>query len=149
MNLNEKSKFHLPNRKCVCVQYIESIKKLKSIDFQPLRTVHLSFVPDEEIGGVDGMNVMLQSDWFSSLNIGLALDEGLASEEDEFAVFYGERLPWWIHVTATGNTGHASRFIEGTAVEQILGIAQKALAFRSEQRDLLHGAGHHAGGRTK
>jgi aminoacylase len=54
-------------------------------------------------------------------------------------VFYGERLPWWIKVTAVGNTGHASRFIESTAVEQILGVAQRALEFRTEQRKILHG----------
>ena len=35
-----------------------------------------------EIGGVPG--------------IGLALDEGLASETDVYSVFYGERLPWWV-----------------------------------------------------
>lgn len=132
-------------RKCVCIEYIAAIKKLKSQNFQPHRTVLLSYVPDEEIGGAEGMNVMLESEWFRSLKIGLALDEGLASEGDDFSVFYGERLPWWIHVTANGNTGHASRFIEGTAVEQVLCVCQKALKFRKEQKDILHGVGTHAG----
>ena len=36
--------------KCVCVQYIAAIKKLISCGFKPIRTVHLTFVPDEEIG---------------------------------------------------------------------------------------------------
>ena len=48
-------------------------------------------------------------------------------------------------MTANGNTGHGSRFIEGTAVEMILGVANKALTFRQEQKDILHGTGHHAG----
>jgi aminoacylase len=107
--------------KCVCVQYIAAIKHLKSSGFQPGRTVHLTFVPDEEIGGVDGMVLLLGTPWFLSLNVGLALDEGLASTDESYNVFYGERLPWWVKVTAKGNTGHGSRFIDGTAVEQVIG----------------------------
>jgi aminoacylase len=107
--------------KCVCVQYLAAIKHLMSAGFQPQRSVHLTFVPDEEIGGVDGMVLLLSTPWFSSLDIGLALDEGLASEDDSYSVFYGERLPWWVKVSAKGNTGHGSRFIEGTAVEQLIG----------------------------
>ena len=39
------------------------------------------------------MLVMLSSEWFQSINIGIALDEGLASEGEEFSLFYGERIP--------------------------------------------------------
>ncbi|CAN0564559.1 unnamed protein product, partial [Ectocarpus sp. 12 AP-2014] len=35
--------------KCVCVQYLVAIARLRRSGFQPTRTVHLSFVPDEEI----------------------------------------------------------------------------------------------------
>ena len=125
--------------KCVCTQYLVALRHLKAHGFQPLRTVHVSYVPDEEVGGGDGMGRLLASDWYHGVKIDLALDEGLASEEDEWAVFYGERLPWWVKVTADGNTGHGSRFIEGTAVEQIMGVTQRALAFRQEQKELLHG----------
>ena len=45
-----------------------------------------------------------------------------------------------MQVSAHGNTGHASRFIEATAVEQLLKFAQRALAFREEQRVILHGS---------
>jgi aminoacylase len=131
--------------KCVCVQYVIALKKLKELGFQPKRTMHLSFVPDEEIGGADGMNILMQTTWYSNINIGIALDEGLASENNDYSVFYGERLPWWVRVKSVGNTGHASRFIEGTAVEQIIGVANKALAFREDQKDLLHGKGKHYG----
>jgi aminoacylase len=128
--------------KCVCAQYLIALKKLKESGFQPLRTIHISYVPDEEIGGSGGMGVLLSSDWYSEVQIDLALDEGLASEDDNYAVFYGERLPWWVRITAEGSTGHGSRFIEGTAVEQIMGVTQKALAFRSQQKDILHGVNH-------
>ena len=35
---------------------------------------------------------------FNSLNIGLALDEGLANETNRFTVFNGERGIWWLKV---------------------------------------------------
>eukprot|EP01041_Mallomonas_annulata_P003634 gene3634-7242_t len=131
--------------KCVCIQYLTAISKLKASNYKPLRTIHLSYVPDEEVSGIEGMQLLLTSEWYRTINIGLALDEGLANENNAFSVFYGERLPWWVQVKANGNTGHGSRFIEGTAVELILGIANKALAFRQEQKDILFGAGKHAG----
>lgn len=31
---------------------------------------------------------------FNNLNIGFALDEGLANPDDQFALFYGERTIW-------------------------------------------------------
>ena len=35
--------------KCVCVQYLLAIERLKKKNFVPQRTVHLSFVPDEDL----------------------------------------------------------------------------------------------------
>lgn len=133
--------------KCVCIQYIEAIRKVHSIDptFRPQRTIHLTFVPDEEVGG-GGMLAFLSSKLYKSMpGVALALDEGLASTDDTYSIFYGERLPWWVDVTATGKTGHGSRFIDNTAVEQIVGVSNRALAFRKEQRDLLHGNGSGSG----
>ncbi|KAL3771087.1 hypothetical protein ACHAWU_006464 [Discostella pseudostelligera] len=105
--------------KCVCIQYMEAIRKLHTLDptFIPQRTIYLTFVPDEEVGG-SGMLSLISSTLYRSLP---------------------GRLPWWIDVTATGPTGHGSRFIDCTAVEQIIGVSNRALAFRKEQRDLLHG----------
>ncbi len=130
--------------KCVCMQYLIALGKLKKLDYQPIRTILISFVPDEEIGG-SGMNVLIGSEWFQSRKVDLALDEGLASTDDSFSIFYGERLPWWVKVQANGNTGHGSRFIETTAVEQVIGVVNKALQFRQQQKDILHGVGSHAG----
>lgn len=89
------------------------------------------------------MAAFLESSLYKSLpGIALALDEGLASTTDTFAVFYGERLPWWVDVTATGPTGHGSRFIDNTAVEQLIELANKALAFRQGQREQLGLSNH-------
>ncbi len=133
--------------KCVCAQYILTIKRLKQQGggFQPRRTIHLSFVPDEEIGGTDGMAQFLETELFTQqLKVGLALDEGIANPEDAYTFFYGERMPLWIRVKAQGNTGHGSRFIPGTAVGKIVAVAQKALEFRQKQEATL---GHdHEGG---
>ena len=79
--------------KCVCLQYIEALRHIHARDpsWQPARSVYLSFVPDEEIGGA-GMAAFLESSLYKSLpGIALALDEGLASTTDTYAVFYGER----------------------------------------------------------
>jgi aminoacylase len=165
--------------KCVCMQYIEALRRLHQLhpQWRPERSLYLTFVPDEEIGG-SGMAAFLDSDLYRNgmPGIALALDEGLASTTDVFDVFYGERLPWWIEVKvgrahalscavcstfcmhilqnfgapfltctyvicwsrkATGPTGHGSRFIENTAVEQLLELSQKALAFRRGQKEKL------------
>jgi len=133
--------------KCVCVQYLEAIRQLRqrSDGWTPLRTVHLTFVPDEEIGGADGMGAFLKTTEFAELQpIAIALDEGLANLRNVFTAFYGERTPWWILVRAEGPTGHGSRFIQNTAVEKLMGVVNKALAFRQEQEAAL-GWDSHAG----
>ena len=130
--------------KSVCAQYILALKRLKAqhrLSFR--RTVHLSFVPDEEVGGADGMAAWLASRSFSELGrVGLALDEGLANPADAYTVFYGERAPLWVYVTAAGPTGHGSRFIADTAVQKLLCVAGKAASFRrAEQAKLGYGQG--------
>ena len=62
--------------KCVGMQYLEAIHRLKSSGFQPKRSVYLSFVPDEEIGGHDGAEKLAYSDVFKNLNVDIVLDEG-------------------------------------------------------------------------
>ena len=63
--------------KCVGMQYLEAIQKLKASGFHPLRSVYLSFVPDEEIGGHDGVEKFVDSDVFTNMNLGIILDEGV------------------------------------------------------------------------
>lgn len=130
--------------KCVCAQYLVALRRLKAQGRLPFRrTVHLTFVPDEEIGGVQGMGAFLQTETYKALcPIGLALDEGLANVDDKFTVFYGERAPMWVIVTANGPTGHGSRFIANTAVEKLVELSGKALAFRKAQEEEL---GHTGG----
>ena len=85
--------------KCVGIWYMEAIRLLKAQG--PLkRTLHLTWVPDEEIGGADGMKLFVKTEEFMNLNAGFALDEGLSNEGNAFKVYYGERSPWWMKLTA-------------------------------------------------
>lgn len=36
---------------------------------------------------------------------------GLANPGEAYTIFFGERAPWWVKISATGPTGHGSRFI--------------------------------------
>ena len=63
--------------KCVGLQYLEAIRRLKALGFRPIRSVYLSFVPDEEIGGHDGAEKFAESEAFEKLNVGIVLDEGV------------------------------------------------------------------------
>lgn len=123
--------------KCVGIQYVEAVRRLKKSGQTLKRSIHMTFVPDEEIGGELGMGLYVNTDHFKSLNVGFALDEGIASETDVYSVYNAERNPWWLKVTCTGNPGHGSRFIKGTAAEKAQKIINKFMAFREQQKKLL------------
>ncbi|XP_077985268.1 aminoacylase-1-like [Glandiceps talaboti] len=122
--------------KSVGIQYIEAIKRLKKQGVKLLRTIHMTFVPDEEVTEL-GMGKFVQRSEFKDLNVGYVLDEGLANPKDIFTVFYGERPIWWVNVKCVGNPGHGSRFIENTAAEKLQKVINSFLAFREEQKELL------------
>lgn len=123
--------------KCVGLQYLEAIRRLKSSGFQPLRTVYLSFVPDEEIGGHDGAEKFADSDEFKKMNVGIVLDEGLASPNENYRAFYAERSPWWLVIRATGAPGHGAKLYDNTAMENILKSIESVRRFRASQFDLV------------
>jgi len=51
-------------------------------------------ISDEEIGGKEGMAKFVNTSDFLELNVGFALDEGMADPSDQFPLFYGERSIW-------------------------------------------------------
>ena len=120
--------------KCVGIQHLEAVRRLKSKGRRLRRTVHISYVPDEEIGGVNGMMLFVKTDLFKSLNVGFGLDEGLASEDEEIPLYYGERSKFWIKVICPGSPGHGSRFLENTAAEKAARVINRLHQFREEQR---------------
>ncbi|CAG0896666.1 unnamed protein product [Darwinula stevensoni] len=123
--------------KCVGIQHLEAIRHLKNKGFHPKRSVHLTFVPDEEIGGELGMKKFCRMQEFQKLNIGFALDEGLATPDDVYPVFYAERNQYWAEFEFVGNPGHGSRFIEDTAVEKVHKFMGKVLQFREQEKQRL------------
>ncbi|OVA00674.1 Peptidase M20 [Macleaya cordata] len=123
--------------KCVGLQYLEAIRRLKNSGFEPLRTVYLTFVPDEEIGGHDGAEKFAESETFKKMNVGIVLDEGLASPNENYRVFYAERSPWWLVIKATGVPGHGAKLYDNSAMENLLKSIESVRRFRAAQFDMV------------
>lgn len=125
--------------KCVGMQHLEAVRRLKAAGKTFPRTLHLSFVPDEEVGGVKGMKPFITSKSLEPFNVGFVLDEGLASGEDTdvIPVYYGERAIWQFDVKCPGDPGHGSRFIENNAGEKFRQVLNSFLKFRDEQEAKL------------
>lgn len=123
--------------KCVGIQYLEAIRNLKHQGFKPLRTVHVSFVPDEEVGGGDGFAKLINSSVFGSLNVGIGLDEGLASESETYKVTNAERSPWWLEIKAVGQPGHGSLLFDNSAIENLMKSLEAIMKFRASQFNLV------------
>ncbi|GFS02543.1 aminoacylase [Elysia marginata] len=122
--------------KCVTIWYLEAIRRLKSEGKSFARTIHLLFSADEEIGS-DCTKRFVESQGFQDLNASFGLDEGIANPGNKIRVFYGERSVWWFKITCQGNPGHASAFIENTAVKKLQNVLNSCLAFREEQESLF------------
>ncbi|EXB44366.1 hypothetical protein L484_020178 [Morus notabilis] len=123
--------------KCIGIQYLEAIRNLKSKNFWPIRTVHLSYVPDEEIGGFDGAAKFTASEEFRTLNVGFLLDEGQANPGEEFRVFYADRCPWNLVIRAQGMPGHGSRMYDNSAMENLMKSVEMITRFRDSQFDIV------------
>lgn len=123
--------------KCVGIQYLEAIRRLKVNGQRLSRTIHISFVPDEEIGGVLGMKDFVHTADFKSLNVGFALDEGVACPQDHFYMFYGERSIWHVVIHCAGNTGHGSIIMDNTAAEKMTTIINRFMEFRAAEKAKL------------
>ena len=123
--------------KCVGAQYLCALRALRKRQAPSpthlfRRTVHLLWVPDEEIGGANGMAKFVHSPEFRRLHVGLALDEGLAHDENRFVIFYGERTPLWATFVARGAVGHGAKLIEGTAMDRLARIVERMTRRRDE-----------------
>ncbi|GAU43333.1 hypothetical protein TSUD_398780 [Trifolium subterraneum] len=123
--------------KCIAMQYLEAIRNLRSNGFVPVRSVHISLVPDEEIGGFGGAAKFVDSEEFEKLNVGFALDEGQASPGDEFRVFYSDRIPWNLKIKAIGRPGHGSTLYDGSAMESLMKSVEIVSRFRESQFEVV------------
>lgn len=119
------------------MQYLEAIRRLRDAGFIPDRSIYIIFVPDEEIGGHEGVELFVASKEFKELNVGLVLDEGLASPGEEYRVFYAERSPWWLTIKAKGAPGHGAKLYDGSAMENLMKSVEAIRRFRTAQFDLV------------
>lgn len=97
---------------------------------------------------------------FKALNVGFVLDEGkekslrfslcnissvfssnlnsgLASENDIYQIYYGDRSALWVQFILRGYTGHGSRLIENTVGAKVQFITNEMLKFRENEKQRL------------
>ncbi|KAB0795244.1 hypothetical protein PPYR_12084 [Photinus pyralis] len=118
--------------KSLGIQYLEAIRRLKRFGYQPRRTIHVSFVPDEELGGTDGMKVFVKSEAFEKLRVGFAMDEGIP-DEHEFWVYYGEKVSRRLSIHCTGQGGHGGLLLSNTAGEKMTNILKYCYNLREAE----------------
>lgn len=123
--------------KCLVIQHLEALRALRDSGFAPRRSVHVSIVPDEEVGGAHGAARFSASEEFRALNVGFVIDEGQASPGEAFRVFYADRTPWKLIVKASGQPGHGSRMYDGVAMENLMDTVEAVARFRDAQFDLV------------
>ncbi|XP_031625181.1 aminoacylase-1-like [Contarinia nasturtii] len=123
--------------KSVGMQYLAAIRVLKQNGIHLKRTIHVIYTPDEETGGYRGMAKFVKTHDFAALNVGFSLDEGIASSDEVFPIFYGERYVWAILIKCPGTSGHASLFHKNTAMEKIQFLMEKFLNFRKTEEQRL------------
>jgi len=122
--------------------YLAAIRALKHSGIQQLkRTFHVTFVPDEEVGGALGMEKFALSDEFRALNVGYALDEGVGSTTNVIEVLYDERCPWQIEFVCSGPTGHGSILFENTAGEKLTYLISKLMEMRRTEVERMNNLG--------
>ncbi|KAH8267271.1 hypothetical protein KR018_000669 [Drosophila ironensis] len=138
--------------KCVGMQYLAAIRALKREGARFKRTIHISFVAggcfqahiftnhlntiphiDEEMGGRLGMRPFVTTEEFRALNVGFGMDEGLASPNEDFPVFYAERAVWRVYFNISGTAGHGSLLLPNTAGEKLNFIVGKMMELRKSQ----------------
>lgn len=122
------------------IQQIEAIRRLKLNGVRLKRTVHLSFVPDEEIGGLMGMKTFVFSSEFKSLNVGFAIDEGdfTTDSDNKFLVSYGEKSWFQIWINCQGEPGHGSSLLNNTASEKLRFIIDRFMDYRASEKEKLN-----------
>ncbi|KAL3691107.1 hypothetical protein R1sor_004758 [Riccia sorocarpa] len=123
--------------KSVGMMYLEAARSLMDAGFRPFRTIHFSYVPDEEVGGVDGAEAFVNSPNFENLNAAVVVDEGMPSPSGKYRIFNREKILWSFFIRAVGSPAHGSRLLDSVAVENLRKALNRFAAFRESQIDLI------------
>lgn len=113
--------------KSVGMQYLAAIRSLKKGGITQLkRTIHVLFVPDQEMGSHFGMREFVHTEQFKVLNVGFALDEGSCARSNNILpLIYGEKSSWRIEFICHGETGHGSIMFANIAAEKLFYLMRK------------------------
>ncbi|KAJ6644482.1 Aminoacylase-1A [Pseudolycoriella hygida] len=111
--------------------YLAAIRALKLDGIKQLnRTFHVTFVPDEEMGGNYGMSPFVTSNEFKALHVGYVLDEARVAESNKLSVTNDERCTWRIEFVFKGVTGHGSLLFENTTGQKLNYVVSKLMQRR-------------------
>lgn len=126
--------------KCVGTWYLAAIRALKRQGVDRLkRTVHLIYVPDEEEGGLHGLDGFSKSNAFKALNVIFALDEGGTSREDGvLPASHFEKTIWDFDLIFHGQSGHGGMFFDSTAGEKLNYVVGKMTEYRQNEKRKLN-----------
>jgi len=125
--------------KALGMMYLAAIRAIKLDGINQLkRTFHITFVPDEEMGGHLGMDPFVSSDSFRALNVGYALDEARVAVGDKLTVSNDERCTWRIEFVCHGVTGHGSILFENTTGQKLTYLISKLMERRKIEMDKLY-----------
>ncbi|EFN75485.1 aminoacylase-1A [Harpegnathos saltator] len=125
----------IQDTKALGIQYLEAIRRLKLNGQRVSRTVHVSFVPDEEIGGIFGMKEYVRSEHFKSLNVSFMLDECCGDNNTPTFLFaYDEKTKLVLSIRCEGITGHGSLLYDNTAGEKFRVMIDRMMDFRASEK---------------
>ncbi|XP_066909257.1 aminoacylase-1 [Halyomorpha halys] len=119
--------------KCVTIAQLEALKNIKSSGVGMKRTVHMTILPDEEIGSDLGMAKFVHTETFKNLNVGFDIDEGSIMDNDDYIIFNNERCKWSIRIHCPGQSGHGSLLWDNTAGEKLRVVIDHFMDFRSKE----------------
>lgn len=123
------------------MQYLAAIRALKREGVDRLkRTVHVVFVPDEEMFGHHGMEGFVKTEAFEMMNVGFMLDEGsvLPTDDESLNVYYGERTMFQTEFIFHGQSGHGSRLLSNTAAVKLSYVLAKMMELRQQEERKLN-----------
>lgn len=118
--------------KAQSIQYMALLHRLKAVKLD--YTIHVSFVPNEEIGGVGGLSEFVKTQAFHSLNIEFVIDESCASPFQHYLIFYAERTLWQFMIRIRSGTGHSAMPQSNTCESKLKRLLDEIAQFR--RRDL-------------
>ncbi|KAF6000375.1 adenylate cyclase [Cyanidiococcus yangmingshanensis] len=121
------------------VQYLEALRRLRTSapNMWPFRrTVHVLFVPDEEVGGHTGMGLLVNSSlWRDTLRPAVLIDECLPEPRAGiYKVCCGERQPWWMTIRTKHRTAHGGTLPADTAIQRLYALLTRILEYRERER---------------